>query len=102
MRHVTPTRSCSLDHRAVDRYIGEMSTPFSLFVALLAGISVPAVAAPSMAISAAFEPRIGTYAALDDKLAAYNFAPVGSPFLPAWACADAPSSMTTACLPPSA
>jgi hypothetical protein len=53
-----------------------------LFLALSLGVS--ARAAPSMALSAAFEPRLGTYAALDDKLTAYNFAPVGSPFLPAW------------------
>jgi hypothetical protein len=43
-----------------------------------------ASAAPAMSVSAAFEPRLGSYDALDDGLSAYGFAPVGSPFLPVW------------------
>ena len=35
-------------------------------------------------VSFAFEPRIGSYAALDPKLRAYDFAPVRSPYLTAF------------------
>ncbi len=42
----------------------------------------PAVSA--IGVTFAFEPRIGNYGALDDDLQGYGFAPVGSPFIPAW------------------
>ncbi|MCH9686527.1 MAG: hypothetical protein K0V04_34155 [Deltaproteobacteria bacterium] len=42
----------------------------------------PAVSA--IAFGFAFEPQVGSLAALDDQLRAYGFAPVGSVFLPTW------------------
>ncbi len=38
----------------------------------------------AMALSFAYEPRLGTYAALDDALLDYGFTPVGGGLLPAW------------------
>jgi hypothetical protein len=56
----------------------------ALLAAALMG-SGPALAeGPAMALSFGFEPRVGNYAALDDRLAGYGFTPVKSAFLPAW------------------
>lgn len=43
-----------------------------------------ASATPSMSLSFGFEPRVGAYAAQDQELSAYGFAPVASAFLPVW------------------
>lgn len=53
---------------------------------VLVGLLVaPAAAAPpDMSVSFGFEPRLGTYDALDDALRAHHYAPVDSPLLPAW------------------
>jgi hypothetical protein len=60
------------------------SEPPRLLFLLICMAAASASASPAMTVSAAFEPRLGSYDALDDGLAAYGFAPVGSPFLPVW------------------
>lgn len=49
----------------------------------------------SMSLSFGFEPRFGTYAALDQRLTSYGYAPVGSAFLPTWGFGAARSSRPT-------
>jgi len=54
----------------------------SLILALLSPAAI--AAEPAMSLTFAFEPRFGSYAALDDALLAYDFTPVEGPALPAW------------------
>ncbi len=53
-----------------------------VFASLIAG--AVAAAPPDMAVSFGFEPRVGTFAGLDERLRAYGFAPVASPVMPTW------------------
>jgi len=53
-------------------------------LALLLATAPPESPLEGVSVSFAFEPRVGTYAALDSELRGYDFAPVRSPYLTAF------------------
>lgn len=63
-------------------YCSAVLAPFALL--LLAAPDSPESPLKGMSLSFAFEPRIGSYAALDEKFRAYEFTPVRSPYLTAF------------------
>ncbi|MBV1858855.1 MAG: hypothetical protein KUG77_10615 [Nannocystaceae bacterium] len=53
-------------------------------IALLLALEPTESPLEGVAVSFAFEPRVGSYAALDERLRGYGFAPVRSPYLTAF------------------
>jgi len=53
-------------------------------LALCLAVTMLGAAPPRVAVSFGFEPRVGGYASLDQRLTAYGFSPVGTAFLPAF------------------
>ena len=75
---------------ALDEKVMRSTGQWPIFAAVLAVAAFLLALEPSesplegVAVSFAFEPRVGSYAALDPTLRAYGFAPVRSPYLTAF------------------